>query len=492
MPLSVEDLYASTDDDVKAVALSMFTTQLKNSSSVKSVFFAGEDTTVAAPSDPGLVDDVACALVCSAISRSSQFGFAQTVDQGRCDGAWRTRLVSDEAVQAGQLLYGSAFADHCRTADHSFAEYLADPGGGWATQLAEHVTTDDFVNVEIAKLIAGQANWLDLLNLVFYKIQRLDPTKVAPVLATWTAAYPDKGITQTWQSANHVPASGFSADQFIGQASQAIGQKKWEGQGGYTTSEEFYVYGDQVDGFLRDRPTQLGLTTGQRPDNQVTENSGGIFGCFVAGTPVHLADGTTIPVERVSLDDEVLAQGGLTGVHSDERVVVPLPEGCTIYGINDLDPFFSAGHLFWTTEGWKAISPRIALEENADREVGQLQVGDVVHRVVRTDPLRYDEVRIDQISQARLDAGATLHGLHLHGARSYHAHGFCVGMNYPVITEKRLMDGFARLTPSERQLVDAHLSAIAPLLEHAVGRFVTAPLRRAVVTAHGAAPAGLS
>ena len=488
-PLSAADLYAADDSDVKKSVVSSFTAQLTNAPSVNGDIFNGSRTPVIDPVNAQLVDDVATALVSSAISRSSQFGFGATVDQARSDAYWSARLKTSDATTAGQALYASLFPDHCRSSDHVFSEYLAETGSGWGEQLAQHVTTDDFINVDMNRLIAGEPEWVALLNLVFYKIQRLDPSQVAVVLQVWRSAFPDEGITVSWQEQNYVPPVNWQPDVFLGQVSQAIAVKTWlGGPGDIGAGGDMYMYGVSVGHFVQSPsgPARLGLTTGRQPQNQVDENvrSGSIFGCFVAGTPVQLRDGTSVAIEAVQRDDEVIGLDGAIGVRSDERVVVPLPDGGTVYGFNDVEPFFSAGHLIRTRDGWKALSPATALEENADREVGQLAVGDVVLRLIASDPVQYEEAVIETLTERRLPAGSELYGLHLHGARSYHANGFCVGMNFPVITEHRLTDGFSRLTAEERRLVHAHLSAVAPLLERAIGRFVTGPLERAVIARH--------
>jgi hypothetical protein len=265
----------------------------------------------------------------------------------------------------------------------------------------------------------------------------------------------------------------------MNEVTAAISVKLMDWQGGFPVQQHF-VYGAAVQGFVSGPATQRGLATGAAPSNTETDDMSTPFGCFVPGTSVHLRDGTTVAIEQVCAADEILGHEGEVGVHSDEHVVVPLPDGGTVHGFNDLDPFVSAGHLLMTTEGWKAISPATALEENADRPVGQLRVGDRLLRLRSTDPVAYDEVVIERITSAALPAGSQRHGLHLHGARSYHADGFCVGMNYPVLTERRLVEGFASLSDAERRLVGRHLAAIEPFLERAVGRWVTAPLQRSL------------
>src|SRR5581483_3197304 len=293
------------------------------------------------------------------------------------------------------------------------------------------------------------------------------------VLSVWQHAYPDKGVVQMWQSYNYVPAPAFHNDEFMGQVATAISVR--EIVPSYDEFGTTYdVYGGAVWRFLLGRPKALGLTTGQHPNNIRYPSIKG----FVAGTPVQLADGRRVPIESVKQGDVVLARDGATGTRSDESVVARLESDTIIYGINDDEPFFGPGRLFWTDAGWKALEPAIGREENPSRQIGKLQEGDVVFRLVQHEPPCYEQVKIQRFSRRVLPAGALLYGLHLEEARSYHAHGFCVGMNYPVITEQRLSAGLSKLSHEERRFLARQLKPALPLLAKAIGNFIEGPLQR--------------
>ncbi|HZO71124.1 MAG TPA: hypothetical protein VFB60_02915 [Ktedonobacteraceae bacterium] len=471
--LSVDNLYELKDEEVKRTVIATFLAQLENAGPVKKVFFEHERPPALGPQNGEFVENVVSALVASAISRSSLYDFNRTVDQGRADSYWQQALRSDTATRAGQALYEWAFPEYCRGGGHTFREYLNDRPESWGQQFATYVSTNPFVNVTMNKLISGEANWLERLNLVLYKIHRLHSPSLPAVLSVWQHAYPDKGVVQMWQSYNYVPAPAFHNDEFMGQVATAINVREIA-----SSYDEFgttyYVYGGAVWRFLSGRPKALGLTTGQHPNNIRYPSIKG----FVAGTPVQLADGRRVPIESVKQGDVVLARDGATGTRSDESVVARLASDTIIYGINDDEPFFGPGRLFWTDEGWKALEPAIGREENPSRQIGKLQEGDVVFRLVQHEPPCYEQVKIQCFSRRVLPAGALLYGLHLEEARSYHAHGFCVGMNYPVITEQRLSAGLSKLSHEERRFLARQLKPALPLLAKAIGNFIEGPLQR--------------
>jgi hypothetical protein len=354
----------------------------------------------------------------------------------------------------------------------------------------------------------------------------------------WTKAYPDKSIVNTWNRRTFIPAQSFSRvpDQFIGQVNAAIsvrsktGTSFTSGQGGMAGSPgrswDRYGFGVAVANYLNGKPKELGLTTGTSPDNDPDKGAG----CFVAGTIVQLADGREMAIEEVREGHRVVGKDGGISTQTGERVILELEQGEYIYGIDDGtrqdEPFFSAGHLFWTPQGWKAIDPAIARLENPQRDVSELKPGDVVFRLRATggtgstnEPpqwaagpaesesvgtiacptlnevpraagpsitglrshLAYDEVCIRAFTRAYLPEGGRLYGLHLvDGPNSYHANGYLVAMNYPHFTVQRLAHGFARLSEAERRHLERCLTEVMPLLKHSVGPFIETALRRAL------------
>jgi hypothetical protein len=478
--LSVENLLSLDASPVPDLVYNTFLQQLQASPSVHSTFFGSTPAAPVAPNDPGWTDSIATALVCSSMARSSMYGFSGTVNGGAADAYWTNALNSPGGLQVGAALYDWAFPSHCTGGGHSFQDYLLNQPQGWAQQLADRVVSAPYIDTMINKLIPGDPNWLVKLNVTFYKLHRLDPQQQQRAVAAWKSAYP--AAIEQWPTYNYLAVSRFQANQFLGQVNTAIGVGKDDQyctvtSGGLPICTYWTDYGLAVVDFLGGTPKRLGFRTGRDPDNHPSRRPGG---CFLPGSPVHLESGETLPIHEVEQGDRLLAHNGHVGEHTGEIVALELHEEIPVYGINELEPFFSAGHLFWTNDGWKALEPEIALAENPQRSVGKLDVGDVVHRIRAVAPLSYDEVPIERITGRLLGPGERLHGMHLLGAGSYHVHGFLVAMNYPQITEQRLTDGFAKLSPEERRHLADALEPVMVLLRKAIGDFIEQPIRRSL------------
>lgn len=106
-------------------------------------------------------------------------------------------------------------------------------------------------------------------------------------------------------------------------------------------------------------------------------------GCFVAGTPVLLADGTERAIETLQIGEQVLShdgeQQGIATVR--DRLVFPAKQTYKLLfsGGNALTTTDS--HPIMTAQGWKSISPASTKKENPDLAVLPLQIGDSIHTV---------------------------------------------------------------------------------------------------------------
>jgi hypothetical protein len=95
--------------------------------------------------------------------------------------------------------------------------------------------------------------------------------------------------------------------------------------------------------------------------------------CFVAGTRVAMADGTSRPIEQVAVGDRVLGRDGVNRVVAIER---PRLGTRRLYALNGGPFFVTAEHPFLSEDGWKAVDPAATLAENPALIVGRLAVGD--------------------------------------------------------------------------------------------------------------------
>ena len=154
---------------------------------------------------------------------------------------------------------------------------------------------------------------------------------------------------------------------------------------------------------------------------------------------------------------------------TDEYVEECLEAGQQIFGINDDTPFAALHHPFWTTDGWKCLNPDLAKEENPNVDFKLLQIGDVVLRIAQTNPLLYEPVKILQFTFTTLSEPIKIYGLHLDGPRSYHANGYVVAANYPVLTKKRVREGLKNLNEDEKEKFQEAMTSVQNELSKVLG-----------------------
>lgn len=479
--LSIENLYSLSNEGIENFLIEVFKKQLKTSSSVKNVFFADAPQPEVNTELTDYVDKIASALICSSIANSSLYGFSKTVNKSNADAYWKANLATDNqnAIENNQKLYDWAFPIYCKDKNNSFGDYLNDKSKDWAKELSGYVITSQFITNTVLKLVAGEENWFEKLNLILYKLYRLNDNSdeiVNEVIKQWTPALATHDKTIQFQYKFCLNPNMFNDSMFLTEVNNAINKCKaiFNDDGSYTD-----FYGLEVRTFLRGKPSELNIATGNSPDNIIYHAPS--VGCFTEGTQILLKDGSEIPIEKVSHKHTVISRDGIDSSHSEEKVIQILNHNTVVYGFNEESPFFSAAHPFWTKQGWKAINPDIARQENPSLMVSKLAVGDVVYRVKSIKPMEYEEILIKNFTRKIIKKGEKIYGLHLiDGPASYHANRYHVKMNYPHITEHRLTKGFSTLSQSERQLLEKQIKPVMPLFKKAIGDFIEAPLYRAL------------
>tara|TARA_B100000519_G_scaffold28828_1_gene20257 strand:+ start:1421 stop:3367 length:1947 start_codon:yes stop_codon:yes gene_type:complete len=127
------------------------------------------------------------------------------------------------------------------------------------------------------------------------------------------------------------------------------------------------------------RPGSGGPSTTEKRDDRLS--------CFVAGTPVNMADGTLKNIEDIEVNDVVLAKDGLT----DTVVYVhDIPEETrTLWTINNRIVTTEA-HPFLTEEGWKSNNSEASkdLYMSYGIAVQQLNIGDTLITVDGTEEVK--------------------------------------------------------------------------------------------------------
>ena len=144
--------------------------------------------------------------------------------------------------------------------------------------------------------------------------------------------------------------------------------------------------------------------------------TGGGSACFVSGTLITLADGTTKNIQDVKIGDV------LKGGNSNNTVLgfhQPLLNGKKLYSFNNGNYFVTAEHPFKTIDGWKSINPKLTESENIGISVSGLKVGDTLI----TDN---GNVLLTAINSREEKANTQLYNFLLTGDHTYYADGYLV------------------------------------------------------------------
>ncbi|WP_421184079.1 hypothetical protein [Aeromonas hydrophila] len=153
--------------------------------------------------------------------------------------------------------------------------------------------------------------------------------------------------------------------------------------------------------------------------------------CFVAGTPILMADGEERPIETLRIGERVRDQYGRSNqILAIERVLLGERR---LYGLNRLAPFFTAEHPLLTTRGWAAIAPAMTRTETPTLAVlplftGMHLLGWSEHVCAGNLALAPHPIELLVESLCWLDAPPTtaLFNLILDGSHSYVANGLIV------------------------------------------------------------------
>lgn len=527
---SLRHLFDLDDSRLRQMIPDQFRLMMKNSPSVKSQFFNSAPQGIK-PLDGDMVDNMAVAWVCEAIAHSTIKNFKDIIDKNRVDNYVKSPEGSDKRRKEGQHIYQSFFALYCTdsTGNIRFKQYLDDHSINWEAELFHYLTSPSFILNELAKK-KTEPHWLDLLNLTIFKYKQFNPSpaRVEEVIKAWRHHLSDPTIADTWGNSDFVPWDDFVTDQDImGIVSAEAGVRTAvDGKGNKVTDAggsvnlgivKFNNYAtglDLRDWIINGKSKSLGFWNNQYPnifdhpisspvvevlkegaealgtaqgrvDKARWEAQAHPFGCFVAGTPILLKDGASTAVDRLTPGQALLSKDGHTTYTGEEKIAMVTDVPVYLFGIDDgvrKDvPFFSGGHLFYTPEGWKAISPETAIQENPHIKVGALRPGDSVFRAKSSSPFSYELVDIKDFTVDVLPAGSNLYSVHLvDGLQYYHANGYLVSANYPQMSEWRLRHNFSKLSDKERAFLLKHVNEMLPLLQHAIGPFITVPLLRAL------------
>ena len=155
--------------------------------------------------------------------------------------------------------------------------------------------------------------------------------------------------------------------------------------------------------------------SGNGNNNNGNSNNNG-SGCFIKGTQVTMADGSTKNIEEVKIGDKIRGNSGINTVLGFHR---PILEG-DLYSFNGGDYFVNDDHPFMTTDGWKSLNPaKTALIHGLDLNTTLLKEGDIMI----TDK---GEIKLEKISRKSVLGSTQLYNFNLDGDHTYYADGYLV------------------------------------------------------------------
>jgi hypothetical protein len=139
--------------------------------------------------------------------------------------------------------------------------------------------------------------------------------------------------------------------------------------------------------------------------------------CFVSDTKVLLSNDSEISIQDVKIGDI------LKGETTDNIVLGfhrPILGEKKLYSFNGGKYFVTAEHPFMTTNGWKALDPKLALKEHKlNIEIGQLEIGDVLVTENGNVELKTLDFKSDRTD-------TQLYNFILDGDHTYYADGYLV------------------------------------------------------------------
>ena len=143
--------------------------------------------------------------------------------------------------------------------------------------------------------------------------------------------------------------------------------------------------------------------------------------CFVAGTQIAMADGSTKSIEDVDLGEVVV---GKDGAHNTvlEFLRPTLGEtGATMMAFNGGTPFMTSDHPVWIKDqGWCSFDPKMTYNKYK-MTVGRYQIGNIIET---QDGAGFEIVSIEEYSNQPQDQ--TIYNFALDGNNTYIANGLVV------------------------------------------------------------------
>ena len=484
MALTLEGLAGITDTELQTFVMEEFECMLIVDSSVKDLIDYLPSVSCT-PCNHDFIEEVMAALFADRISQiADTYGFHDSIENA--GSAWKTALENSasnsKAIAEAQNIYHSLYCQKAgnKTQGVIFQDYINDTQGNWKEVYEEYLKSNEFINELWGKKETSITEFWACANSSLYKLARLEKNECPKTTAPSNAV---SRVVDYWKKTGVALPQGFEWDELKNLSwllrqqftlvANIIGQDKsftdlldrnisrWQAGyrvetessygAGYASSVQLEVHGEPILNWLQSsgkkyftRPNKVYNETRHSPGSD--EHS-----CFTAGTMILLADGSQAPIEMLQGGEMLRTAFGGTAVHTGLRVISHLHGDYLLYGmelVNEMgqicriEPFVTAGHMFMTDHGWKAVIPEIAKEENPFCQAGRLARGDILYRM-KEDGNGYESLTLLRLLSRQACEGEAVYDVHIAGGEAnYHANRFLVALNYPVYTARRLINAF--------------------------------------------------
>eukprot|EP00794_Sanderia_malayensis_P010111 gene10111-biopygen8306 len=426
-------------------------------------------------------DNLAVSLVSKSITKVYSFNFSNTTKGPQSDEYWQSLIDGEEGATMGRgLLAEDVF-------QRGLQPYYDDKNT-WLPKLEQILLDEVYIIGTIVKQLATHV--LMPVQMKYFMLSVMGSTKMKEISDKWEKySSPElmRPVTNFVTTDNHLlfVKAWLESDPYFNSVSAACNKTtEYDRTVLHIIAGRFIdchhtitCYGEKAADWIDtgDGPKNLGLRTGSSVSGNRNEycpcfHGGG--GCFIAGTMVLQENNRCISIEHLEENDKIVGWHGNTGMVSSEKPGLTAQHEITAFGFNDDVPFFLACHPFWTHDGWRAIDPRVAREENDWLDIGQLEQGDYVRKIksINNGNIEYEWVKVNMIRTKKYPAGTRFYGIHTReGPRSYHANGYLVCQNYPEITIERVANGLGNISRQEQMKVKERLKKLGPSLEKIMG-----------------------
>eukprot|EP00794_Sanderia_malayensis_P009570 gene9570-biopygen7902 len=425
-------------------------------------------------------DNLAVSLVSKSITKVYSYNFSNTTNGPQSDAYWTSLIDGEEGATMGRgLLAEDVFR-------RGFKPYYDDKET-WLPKLEQILLDEVYIIGTIVKQLATQI--LMPVQMKYFMLSVMGSTKMKEISDKWEEySSPElmQPVIRFVTTDNHLlfVKAWLESDPYYSSVSAACCRTtvyyhtyQHAVTGGIINCQHTITYyGQKVADWIDtgNGPENLGLRTSSTVSGNRNEYcpyyDGG--GCFIAGTTVLLENNRHISIEHLQENDRIVGWHGNTGIVSSEKTGPTAQHEIMAFGFNDDVPFFLACHPFWTHDGWRAIDPRVAREENDWLAIGQLEPGDYVRKIksINNGNIEYEWVKVNMIRTKKYPAGTRFYGVHTReGPRSYHANGYLVCQNYPEITIQRVADGMTNIPRKDQIKVKERLKKLGPSLEKIMG-----------------------